>query len=194
VDRTYLGGCVNFGMKDGSVRSILFRHFNVYRSLWFFSKQMCRYCDDHLGASADLSIGDVFTKEYRVQDVKHSAVVARTQKGLDVMQMAIDKGLVTCEQAAPDIVYRAQKRVIVPSGDLKSRYHACRVAGFAAKPPEHGRFRLRSFITYSLLLLNDRLSQTGWGRWLIRWIPRPLLYGYIASIKLINNSLRAEKL
>ena len=99
----------------------------------------------------------------------------------------------TLEQVEPSVVFRAQKRVIVPSGDLMSRYYACRVAGFTAKRPREGRFRLRSFMTYSMLHLNDRLSQTSWGKKLIGRVPKPLLYAYIATIKLINNSLGASR-
>ena len=193
VNRTYLGGHVRISLRDGSHRLIPFRNFNVYRSLWFFSKQMCRYCDDYLGAVADLSIGDIFVPEYRRRRIKHSAVIARTPRGLKLLRSAIDRGIVTVDAVSPKVVFRAQKRIIVPSGDLTSRYQACRLAGFPAKRPEQRKFRLRSFITYSLLHLNDRLSQTSWGPRLLRWIPLPLLYAYIAAIKLINNSLRPVK-
>ena len=190
VDRTYLGGALRLAMRDGSERPILFRHFNVYRSLWFFSKQMCRYCDDHLGSGGDLSIGDVFTPEYRSRGVKHSAVIARTEAGRSLVESAIGQGRLTAESIDPSVVFRAQKRVIVPSGDLRSRYRACRTVGFSAKPPPEGRFRLRSYLTYTALLANERLSQASWGPAVIRHIPRPLLYAYVAGIKLVNNTLR----
>ncbi len=192
VDRSYLGGNVWVTKRDGTRVPVKFRHFNVYRSLWFFSKQMCRYCDDHLGGFADLSIGDVFVPEYRGSKIKHSAVIVRTPIGQELLQSARDQSVVTLEEVTTETVFRAQKRVIVPSGDLVSRYHACRIAGFTAKQPKEGRFRWRTFLTYSLLHLNDRISQTAWGRWIIGWIPRPLLYLYIATIKLINNSLRPK--
>lgn len=189
VDRSYLGGDVLVTLKDGSIRPIPFRHFNVYRSLWFFSKGLCRYCDDHLGAHADLSIGDVFTAEYRAKDIKHSAIIIRTQEGNRLVESARSKGILTMEPVEESVVFGAQKRVVVPSHDLLSRYYANRLAGFPAKKPPVGRFRIRSFVTYSLLQLNDRLSKTRWGPRLLRLVPRPLLYGYIAVIKLVNNTL-----
>jgi len=193
VDRTYLGGSIHIPLRDGSSRTIPFRRFNVYRSLGFFTKPMCRYCDDHLGARSDLSVGDVFVGKYRSQGVKHSAVVARSDQGLRLLRSALDRGIITAEQVDPEVVFRAQKRVIVPSGDLKSRYYACRWLGFPAKPSTEGRFRLRSFLTYSLLNLNDRVSRSASGRRLLRHVPRTILYAYVAAIKLVNHSLRPEK-
>lgn len=193
VDRTYLSGDVWIELSDGTLRSIPFRHFNVYRSLWCFSKSMCRYCDDHLGAHADISIGDVFVPEYRSQTVKHSAMVARTPAGCTLVKSAIESNVLKAERIDADVVFRAQKRVIVPSADLLSRYYACRLLGLTAKRPAEGRFRLRSFITYFLLLLNDCISKTRWGKSLLRFIPKPLLYAYIAAIKLTNNSLGATR-
>jgi coenzyme F420 hydrogenase subunit beta len=193
VDRSYLGGDVWVEMSDGTLRSIPFRHFNVYRGLWCFSKSMCRYCDDHLGAHADISIGDVFVPEYRNRALKHSAMVARTEAGCSLIHSALRSNVLSAEPIDTDIVFRAQKRVIVPSGDLLSRYYACRLVGYTAKRPSEGRFRLRSFMTYLMLLLNDRVSKTRWGKRLLRVIPKPLLYAYIAAIKLVNNSLGATR-
>ena len=111
----------------------------------------------------------------------------------DNLYICDDRGILTVEQVEPEVVFRAQKRVIVPSADLKSRYHACRIAGFPAKPPKQGRFRVRSFLTYALLMLNDKLSKTRLGPKILGYIPRPLLYAYIASIKIINTSLGTSK-
>lgn len=193
VDRSYLRGDLRVTLRDGRERRISFRHFNVYRSLWLFSKPLCRYCDDHLGARADLSIGDVFVPEFRRREIKHSAIVARSERGRELVEAARGAGALTLERIDPAVVYRAQKRIIVPSGDLKSRYYACRLVGYPAKRPATGRFRWRTLLTYTLLMLNDRLSQTGWGRKVIGWVPRPVLYGYIAAIKLIHNSLGADR-
>jgi coenzyme F420 hydrogenase subunit beta len=189
VDRSYLGGNFHVRFRDGSRTTFPFRRFNVYRSLWFFSKQMCRYCDDHLGQAADVSIGDVFLAEYRKRPTKHSLAVARTPAGWAVLRAAIDDGVFSAEEVDPTVPVRAQKRVLVPSADSKSRYYACRWLGFPGGSLNRGRFRLRSFLTYSLLHFNDRLSQWRWGRALLKRIPRPLLYGYIALIKLLNNTL-----
>jgi hypothetical protein len=100
------------------------------------------------------------------------------------------RGVLSAREIDPEVVYRAQKRILVPSGDLRSRYRAARLVGYPAKPPRTGRFRLRSLLTHSLLLANDRLSKTRWGPRLLARVPRFLLYGYIAALKLINNSLR----
>ena len=193
VERGYLSGDVVVALRDGTTRLIPFRNFNVYRSLWFHAKQMCRYCDDHLGAASDLSIGDVFVPEYRRKTIKHSALIVRTQAGAELLEQAIQAGAVTVERVDSSVVFRAQKRVLVPSHDLLSRFYACQTLRLAAKKPPVGRFRLRSYLTYTLLMANDRLSKSKAGSTLIRCVPRPLLYAYIGMIKVINTTLRPER-
>lgn len=190
VKRHYLSGVLVFTLNDGRTREVDFRRFNVYRSLWFFSKNMCRQCDDHLGAQSDMSVGDIFTSRYRRLSPKRSAVVVRTGKGRELMDQVIRSGKINYEKVPAEEIFASQKRVIVPSADLKSRYYALRWNGYAVKKGKYGRFRIRSFLTYTMLYFNDRLSQRKWGRKVIGVVPRPLLYGYIALIKLINHSLK----
>lgn len=189
VNRSYLGADVNVSMTDGSAHVVPFRHFNVYRSLGMFSKGLCHFCDDHLGTFGDISIGDVFAREYRNRDIKHSAAITRSIAGQELMDAAIIAGKVTVEEIDESVVFRAQRRILVPSNDLMSRYYASRAAGYRAKKPKQGRFRVRSFLTYTAQMWNDRLSRTRWGQRIFRTIPYPILYAYIALIKLVNNSL-----
>lgn len=189
-ERSYLGGKINLLLRDGSNVIIPFRHFNIYRSLWFFSKPMCRYCDDHLGLRADISVGDLYIKEYRELPTKHSAVIARTPLGLNIIKSAIDKEAIVVHNIDPETVFRAQKRIIVPSRDGLSRYLACRLLGYTSRTLMPGRFRIRSFLTFFALLLNDRFSRISWGPAVLKRVPRVFLYLYIAAIKIINNTLR----
>jgi coenzyme F420-reducing hydrogenase beta subunit len=190
VDRSYLGGGITIDLQDGRTLQIPFRHFNVYRSLWFFSKDLCRYCDEHLGAEADLSIGDIFIQKFRSRAIKHSAMVVRSELAERLVQLACDRRYVYLEPVSPDELFSAQRRILAPSKDSLSRYYANRLFGYRSKKPEKGRFRMRSFITYSLLIANNRLSWTKFGRWLLHKIPSQVLYPYAACIKLINHTLR----
>lgn len=191
VDRSYLGGSLVVHLRDGSISHIPFRHFNVYRSLWLFSKPICKVCDDHLGRHADISVGDIFIKEYRKRDIKHSAVVVRSELGQAFFETVKEAGLLNLDVIPAEKVFAAQKRVLLPSGDLASRYFACRLIGYPAdKSMRNGVFRVRSFITSLLQLLNSKLSNTRVGLGLIGLTPKPILYGYIAAIKLVNNTLR----
>jgi len=194
IERTYLGGSVKLGMLDETERRVHFRHFNVYRSLGLYAKAMCRYCDDHLGATSDISIGDIFTEEYRQKSIKHSAVLVRSDKGLELWQAACRDKSIVAHEIDPLKIYAAQQRILVPSRDLKSRYYACKINGFPVNRNmiQNTPFRLRSFITYACLLLNQRISRTAWGRRLFMSLPRTLLYVYIAILKIINHTLRPK--
>lgn len=192
-DRSYLGGHLCVQLRDGTRREIPFMRFNVFRSLGFFSKPLCHHCADHLGAVADISVGDVFCSEFQAKDIKHSVIIARTERGTEIVEAAVAKGAVVTQSIASEIVFRSQKRVVVPARDARSRHFARRCAGFASRPPEQGRFRARSFLTYVCLTLNDRLSGTRLGRRILRRIPVCGLVPYILAIKLINNTLRESR-
>lgn len=190
VKRSYLGGYIEVTTDNGRRKEIPFRRFNVYRSLWYFSKPMCRLCNDHLGHASDLSVGDIFTKKFRARPDKYSAVIVRTERGRDLWDRMQAQENVVTEPITPAELFSAQKRILIPAGDSQSRWHAMKGAGYAPRGKPEGRFRLRSYITYRLLLANDRLSQRKWGVKLIGMIPKPILYGYIATLKLLNNSLK----
>jgi len=189
VNRSYLGGNIFVSCEDKTPISISFREFNVFRSLWFFSKDLCRYCDEHLGAKADLSIGDIFTGAFRSRTPKPSALIARSEQADKLVRHAMKEDRVSLEPIPADLIFTAQKRILAPSKDSLSRYHANRLWGYRSKKPTEGRFRWRSFFTYALLIGNNRLSRTRWGQSILRHIPAPLLYPYAAAVKLINNTL-----
>lgn len=195
IDRTYLGGSVILKLRGGLQKNLPFRWFNVYRSLGLFTKPMCRYCDDHLGAMSDVSVGDIFIPPYRQRKIKHSAILTRTEQGDQIIQGLIRSGRLVSEKIDPKLIFWAQKRILVPSGDLRSRFHACKRAGYPVRSDrtEGSRFRLRSFLTYFLLLCNDRLSRTRWGERFFRILPRPFLYLYIGAIKVLNHTLKASR-
>lgn len=192
VERSHLGGCIRFRMNDGAVKVLPFRHFNIYRSLGIFSKKMCKYCDDHVGAKSDISVGDIFLGEFRSHIIKHSSILIRTEVGEEIFQSAIKKKYLSCWSIDQKKIFQSQRRILIPSGDFRSRYYACKMFGYptSKKKANYSKLRIRSVITHSLLLLNNRLSESEFGRKIVFSIPKPILYIYVAVIKLINNSLR----
>ncbi|WP_343347821.1 Coenzyme F420 hydrogenase/dehydrogenase, beta subunit C-terminal domain [Sphingomicrobium sp. XHP0239] len=189
TNRQYMRGGIELEKADGRVIEIPFREFNTFRRLWLFSKDLCRHCPEHLGAEADLSIGDIFIPDFLDANIKHSSLVVRTPAAEKLVSMAMEKGVVSLKEVPARAIYKAQKPLIVTSGDDKARYYANRMFGHKAKKPADGPFRLRAFLSYALLMGNDRASRTRVGRWAFLKAPTVLLYGYIKVLNLLKSRL-----
>jgi coenzyme F420-reducing hydrogenase beta subunit len=186
TDRDYMRGAITFTLDDGSHKFVKFREFNTYRRLWLFAKDLCRHCDEHLGAGADLSVGDIFIKRFLNKDVRHSALIVRSAAGDAIVRRAIERGRVMLENVTAAEIYAAQKSILDPSRESVSRYYANRFYGHKAKKPVSGRFRLSSYLLYLLLMGNDRLSRTNFGRKLFAATPMPVLYAYIKVLNFLK--------
>ncbi len=190
TNRRYMRGGIELEKTDGTIIEIPFREFNTFRRLWLFSKDLCRHCPEHLGAKADLSIGDIFIPDFLDETIKHSSLVVRTEAAEKLVSLAIEKNVVSLQEVPARAIYAAQKPLIVTSGDDKARYYANRFYGHKAKKPGGGKFRLRSFLYYLLLMGNDRFSRTRFGRWTFLKAPTVALYGYIKLLNLIKYRMK----
>ncbi len=192
IARTYLGGNIHIRNEFGKIETFSFRCLNVYRSLGLFSKKMCKYCDDHLGCCSDISVGDIYLKEFKKDDIKSSSILIRTKIGETIFNQLKDSSKIYCQDIDPSKIHLSQKRILVPSNDHKSRYYACTLLGYAVNKKVflNKNFRIRSFVTHSLILLNNRLSEFKIGLMIFRLIPLKVWCLYIGVIKLINHTLK----
>jgi coenzyme F420 hydrogenase subunit beta len=186
TDREHMRGYINLVMRSGETKKISFREFNTYRRLWLFSKSLCRHCEEHLGADADISVGDVFIKDFLDKKIRHSSVITRSAAGVALVAKAVERGMVTLEPIQSDSVYAAQRSIVLPSRDAGSRYWANRLFGHKAKKPKGVQFRLRTFFYYTMLLGNDKLSRTWPGRKILELAPVTALYAYIKILNLVR--------
>ena len=186
TNRQYMRGGIELEKADGEVIEIPFREFNTFRRLWLFSKDLCRHCPEHLGAEADLSIGDIFVPDFLDATIKHSSLIVRTAAAERLVSTAVEQQAVSLTEVPASTVYRAQKAIIVTAGDDRARFHANRLFGHKVKKTLGGRFRMGAFLYYLLVLGNDRLSRTRFGRWLFKKAPKVLLYGYIKVLNFVK--------
>lgn len=171
VARGCLGGRITVGMKDGSERRLPFAPMNALRILGVRAKRLCAWCDEHMGAEADIAVGDIFTGEFIRRPIKHSAFIAWTQRGTALLRDLHRRGTLTAELVELDAYRRAFKRVARFTDSLASRSVGARLAG--RNPPVllTGRFDPFHAAAWSVILLNDRLSKTPWGKRLLFSLP-----------------------
>lgn len=100
--------------KDGSEKTFSYsKLICAYKNAYFFEKSSCMHCKDHFAKSADISFGDIWLKEMKSVEVKHTSCVIRNQKALDYLNQAIKDGDIAASHMNGKDMVRSQKRALV---------------------------------------------------------------------------------
>jgi len=105
----------------------------------------CKICPDGIGESADVTAGDLWHSDDRGYPVFTesdgvSALIARTRRGLDVVQRAIEAGVIGARPVDPDVVAGVQPLQRTRRRTLAGRLAGARLAG--ARVPRYRGFGL----------------------------------------------------
>ncbi|MGH3646287.1 MAG: Coenzyme F420 hydrogenase/dehydrogenase, beta subunit C-terminal domain [Micromonosporaceae bacterium] len=92
----------------------------------------CHLCADHTGEFADVAVGDPWYEPPTGDDPGRSLVLARTVRGLRIIQAAIDAGALTLMPADPGILPASQPNLLLGRGDVWGRVATLRLAGLPA--------------------------------------------------------------
>jgi coenzyme F420-reducing hydrogenase beta subunit len=74
----------------------------------FFKYEACDYCDDVLGETADLTVGDAWLPEYVEDSAGTNVVVVRTPELASIVEAGIADGRLALEPLSPDAVAASQ--------------------------------------------------------------------------------------
>lgn len=94
---------------SGSVKKIKVR--DLYGSdynLGFFQYKSCDFCDDIIGETADISVGDAWLPECIDQPLGESIVVVRDPEIRSLIESSEQKNLISCIELKPDRVVESQ--------------------------------------------------------------------------------------
>ncbi len=175
-------------LKDGREITFPFLHFGIYQNLWLYCARRCLACEDHFAEQSDMSFGDAWLPELKSHPIKHSIFLSRTPECSELFHQMLAKGMLVGEKTDPFTLIRAQKRSLI--------YHKLNIAGrhrlarlFGMRVPYDGPHRARwnDLVGAFFFLLNVRLSRSDLWVDLVMRLPRPLLYPYIAAMKLTIN-------
>lgn len=85
---------------------------DVFASSWsnnLFMNPACEFCDDLLGETADMSVGDAWLPGYSTDSRGTSIVVARHSALTDIMDHGRESGELFLEETTAETVYRSQE-------------------------------------------------------------------------------------
>jgi len=176
-------------MKKGKETVFPFQHFSMYQNLHFDSLKKCIYCHDHTAEYADISCGDAWLPYLKKDKVKHSIVIARNEKGNDILKELRRKGHIYLMKVEPEIVFASQKRSIIYHKGIEARSKVGKIFGYRIDYPANYKdtARWNDYLAALIVLMNIKLSYNPTMRKIIFLVPRKLWYPYLIAFKLLTN-------
>lgn len=92
----------------------------------------CRLCMDHTGELADISVGDPWYRPIEPGDAGRSLILARTSRGLQLIEAAIASGYLVADIVEPGVLPASQPNLLKARGDVAGRILTLRVIRKAA--------------------------------------------------------------
>lgn len=112
------------------------RELATYEEAWGFLEKYrpyrCYLCPDGTSEFADISCGDPWYREIREDEPGLSLVLARTEKGREIVRGAIDAGYVVLEPVRPEVLELSQKELQLKRGAIWGRVVTMKWLGVAA--------------------------------------------------------------
>jgi len=176
VARGHVKGQVIIRRDNGGETNIPFMRLNAYRLAGIHAKRLCAWCDEHMAAEADLSVGDIFTSNFKHREIKHSAFAARNERFASLVAEMVEQGQLTAERVGMDSYCRTFRKIERFSNQQVSRWPGAFL--FGPRRPSgklSGRFNLFHSLAWMIILCNGWLSRKPWGRRVLYAMPRPMV-------------------
>ncbi len=105
-----------------------------------FRQWRCYICPDHAGEFADIAVGDPWYKEVEDGDIGQSLILARTPRGVEIVERAIRAGYLDAVLVSPELLPKSQENLAKTRANLWGRLFALRM--FMAPCPAYKNFSL----------------------------------------------------
>ena len=164
-------------LKNGEIKTVPFNHFNVYRILGFFRKEICKFCSDIMAEYADISVGNIFM-EFEKEPFKHSSLICRNSAACQLIEKMEKEGHLHLVQISPEKVFKSERKVSIYRKNMSARSLAGRLLGYKIKVEYASKVRWNDFLAAFIVLLNERLSENPVANKFIFKIPKFVLFIY----------------
>ena len=176
-----------FDLRSGERVEFPFQRFSLYRNLHFGCETKCLYCEDPLGEWADIVCGDAWLWELKSRPVKHSLIVARILEATEWIDSMIARGHLIAEPASPEMIFRAQRRTLIPAKRGKAaKARLSKLFGYKMSYAGPWKAHWNDYLSAAIILFNSRWSQSRF-RELIYKLPRPLLQIYLVGLSFLKD-------
>lgn len=112
--RGFWRGQATMQYRDGSEKNFSYtKTICAYKNAYYFEKTQCMSCQDQFCNSADISFGDIWLKEMKKENIKHTCCIVRTEAGQQMYEAAVKNGDITDTHMSFSQCIRGQKRALV---------------------------------------------------------------------------------
>lgn len=96
--------------EDGTVLEKPSSRYLLYHNLYYGAPKKCMFCGDHFGYGADIAAGDLWSQKFRDEQIKHTALIVKTDAGCVALNAAVDSGALVTEPVPVTEVLDGQRR------------------------------------------------------------------------------------
>ena len=183
VARRRVTGEVVFGLRGGERHHVPFLKMNAYRIAGAHYHFPCLCCAEHLAASADLSVGDIFAPEYKSRPIRHSALVCRTAGAAELADSLRNRAVIAYEFFGMERYKKTFARLERFSNTLGARVAAGKLTGLRVGSGRMEAFDPFHAMAWTIVCMNHRLSRTKRGRRFLYALPSPIIQGLAMLVK-----------
>ena len=119
----------------------------------------CYICPDHTGEFADIAVGDPWYRKVEEGEPGKSLIIARTKKGLEVIQAAAKDGYLILESKNSELLPLSQPNLLNARGALWGRLNTLKL--FGAAVPKYTGFDMLPFWIKNLTFSEKLKSVSG---------------------------------
>ncbi len=172
---------------DGATVTRPFATFSDYQNLYCFAQRKCHHCSDHFGNFSDLSAGDVWSPRMKAEPIKHTALIVRSDAGSRLVRSAIDRGVLVAKREPVGEICDGQARTLPFHYNTTARARVGRLFRLGIKDKVRAPVRWNDYLVALMAIVNQQFTATRVGRRLVRYVPRPLLRGYLYLFKALES-------
>jgi coenzyme F420 hydrogenase subunit beta len=96
----------------------------LYQNLSYFVARKCLACGDHFGYDADVCAGDLWSYRYKSEPIKHTALIAKTPRGAELVRSATGGGAIISREVPVTDILDGQRRIAPFHHNVTARHQA----------------------------------------------------------------------
>lgn len=165
-------------LKSKEIIRFPYLDFGMFQNIFFYMPKKCLYCRDHTAEISDISFGDLWLKEFKKREIKHSCIISRKDKLTDILYEMEERQAVTINKLAPGKVVKAQKRPLIYHKFTTSALKKIKLGS-----SEEYEFNWNDYIAALLILFNMNIAEKKISRLIYR-LPKKLIFLYMVFVRM----------
>ena len=122
---------VDFENESGELETRRMSYEKSWGFLQRYRQWRCYICPDHTGEFADIAVGDPWYRSIEPGEHGSSLILARTQRGREIIDNAIETGYLTAEVVKPRLLPDSQRGLLGARGRLWGQLLTLRLLGIS---------------------------------------------------------------